>query len=86
MEEFSRVYLEIRVGRRCKAVDVMHTLEKLRKLYREPTHLRMDNGPDFIANALQEWRTGSGTGMVCIPPGSPWENPFAESFNCRFRD
>lgn len=51
-----------------------------------PTHLRMDNGPEFIAHALQEWCTGSGTGTAYIPPGSPWENPFVESFNGRFRD
>jgi transposase InsO family protein len=25
-------------------------------------------------------------GTAYIPPGSPWENPFVESFNGRFRD
>jgi transposase InsO family protein len=38
------------------------------------------------AHALQEWCTGSGTGTAYIPPGSPWENPFVESFNSRLRD
>jgi transposase InsO family protein len=46
----------------------------------------MDNGPEFIAHALQEWCTGSGSATEYIPPGSPWENPFVESFNGRFRD
>ena len=46
----------------------------------------MDNGPEFIAHALQEWRTSSATGTAYIPPGSPWENPFVESFNGWFRD
>ena len=73
-------------GRRCKSVDVIDTIEELLKLYPPPTHLRMDNGPEFIAHALQEWCTGSGTGTAYIPPGSPWENPFVESFNGRFRD
>ena len=81
-----RVCLAIRVGRRCKAVDVIDTIEELLKLYPPPTHLRMDNGPELIAHALQEWCTGSGTGTAYIPPGSPWENPFVESFNGRFRD
>jgi len=44
----------------------------------------MDNGPEFIAHALQEWCTGSGTGTAYIPPGSPWENPFVESFNIEY--
>ena len=47
----------------------------------------MDNGPEFIANALQEWSVvGSGCNTAYIQPGSQWENPFAESFNSRFRD
>jgi len=85
IDEFSRVCLAIRVGRRCKAVDVIDTIEELLKLYPPPTHLRMNNGPEFIAHALQEWCTGSGTGTAYIPPGSPWENQLVESFNGRFR-
>ena len=86
IDEFSRVCLAIRVGRRCTAVDVIDTIEELLKLYPAPTHLRMDNGPEFIAHALQEWCTGNGSGTAYIPPGSPWENPFVESFNGRLRD
>ena len=46
----------------------------------------MDNGPEFIAHALQEWCTGIGSRAEYIPPGSPWENQFVESFNSRLRD
>ena len=86
IDEYSRLALAIRVGRRCRAVEVIDTIEELLKLYPPPTHLRMDNGPEFIATALQEWCTGSGCSTAYIPPGSPWENPFVESFNSRFRD
>ena len=86
VDEFSRTCLAIRVGRRCKAMDVIDTIEELLKQYPAPTHLRMDNGPEFIAHALQEWCTGSGSGAEYIPPGSPWQNPFVESFNSRLRD
>ena len=65
---------------------MIDTIEELLKLYPPPTHLRMDNGPEFIAHALQEWCTGSGSATAYIPPGSPWENPFVESFNSRLRD
>jgi transposase InsO family protein len=44
----------------------------------------MDNGAEFIAHALQEYCTGYGSATANIPPGSPWENPFVESFNGRF--
>jgi transposase InsO family protein len=46
----------------------------------------MDNGPEFIAHALQEWCTGSGSCAEYILPGSPWENPFVVSFNSLLRD
>jgi len=71
IDEFSRFCLAIRVGRRCKAVDVIDTIEELLKLYPAPTHLRMDNGPEFIAHSLQEWCTGNGSSTAYIPPGSP---------------
>ena len=65
---------------------MIDTIEGLLRVYPAPTHLRADNGPEFIAHALQEWCTGSGAGVEFTPPGSPWENPFIESFNSRFRD
>ena len=49
VDEFSRLCLAIRVGWRCKAIDVIDTIEDLLKQYPAPTHLRMDNGPEFIA-------------------------------------
>jgi len=84
--EYNRLCLAFQVGRRCRAAEVIDTVDDLLKLYPAPIHLRMDNGPDLIANALQEWCTGSGCNTACIPPGSPWENPFVKSFNSRLRD
>jgi len=86
LDEISRVCLAIRVGRRCKAVDVISAIKELLGQYPAPTHLRMNNGPEFIAHALQEWCTGNGSGTEYISPGSPLENPFVKSFNGRFRD
>jgi transposase InsO family protein len=51
-----------------------------------PSHLRMDNGPELISDALREWCRLRGAATVYIEPGSPWENPFVESFNGRARD
>jgi transposase InsO family protein len=83
VDEYSRLCLAIHVGRRCKSVDVIDTIEELLKQYPAHTHLRMDNGPEFIAHALQEWCTGNGSGTAYIPPGTPWENPFVESYELR---
>ena len=51
-----------------------------------PQHIRSDNGPEFIAQALKTWLTNAKVQTLYIPPGEPWENGSAESFNSRLRD
>ena len=48
--------------------------------------VRMDNGPEMTANALRDWCRFGGSGRSFIEPGSPWQNPFVESFGSRVRD
>jgi putative transposase len=86
IDEQSRLCLAIRVGRRCKAKDVVAVLEALTSLYPAPALIRCDNGPEFIAHALRRRSKESGTATAYIEPGSLWQNGFAESFNSRFRD
>ena len=45
-----------------------------------------DNGPEFVALAVEGWITGVGAKTAYIEPGSPWENGYAESFNGKLRD
>ena len=49
-----------------------------------PKVLRMDNGPEFISQALQQFCEGK-VGLSYIPPGTPWNNGHVESFNNRLR-
>jgi transposase InsO family protein len=49
-------------------------------------HLRSDNGPEFIAQAIRQWLSAAGVQTLYIEPGSPWQNGYAESFNARLRD
>ena len=51
-----------------------------------PAFIRSDNGPEFIAEAVQKWIKAVGAKTAYIVPGSPWENGYCESFNARFRD
>ncbi|WP_254938442.1 DDE-type integrase/transposase/recombinase [Cyanobium sp. Morenito 9A2] len=54
VDDMSRVCLAIRVGRHYKSVDVIDRIMELPRHNPVPTHLRMDNGPEFIAHALWE--------------------------------
>ena len=49
-----------------------------------PKVLRMDNGPELVSQALQRFCDGK-VGLSYIPPGSPWDNGYIESFNNRLR-
>ena len=51
-----------------------------------PGFVRCDNGPELTANAIRDWCRFSGAGASYIEPGSPWENPYVESFGGRLRD
>jgi putative transposase len=86
IDEFTHECLAIRVARKLKATDVIDVLSDLFLLRGVPGHVRSDNGPEFVAKAVQEWITAVGAETAYIAPGSPWENGFVESFNARLRD
>jgi transposase InsO family protein len=86
VDEHTREALAMRVARTCTADDLVAVLEALVATRGAPQHLRMDNGPELIAWALRDYCRLSGTRTTYIEPGSPWENPFVESFNGRVRD
>jgi putative transposase len=86
VDEFTREALAIRVARRLNSNDVIDVLSDLFMLRGVPGHIRSDNGPEFIAKAVQAWITAVGAQTAYITPGSPWENGYIESFNARLRD
>ena len=86
VDEFTRECLVIRVARKLNSTDVIDVLSDLFILRGVPGHIRSDNGPEFIAQAVQDWITAVGAKTAYIAPGSPWENGYVESFNARFRD
>jgi len=86
VDEFTREALAMLVERNIDSELVMATLDSIVAERTAPAHLRMDNGPEMTANALRDWCRLSGTGTAYIEPGSPWQNPFVESFHSRVRD
>ena len=86
VDEHTREALAMRVGRTCDADQLVAVIETLVAERGAPEHLRMDNGPELIAWTLRDWCRLAGTSTTYIEPGSPWENPFVESFNGRIRD
>ena len=86
VDEFTHECLAIRIDRKLKSIDVINVLTDLFILRGVPEHIRSDNGPEFVAKAVQEWIAAVGAKTAYITPGSPCENGFIESFNARLRD
>jgi putative transposase len=51
-----------------------------------PTYIRSDNGPEFTEKFIKKWLNDIGVKILCIEPGSPWENGYIESFNGKLRN
>jgi len=86
VDEFTHECLTIRVNRKLEVIDVIDVLSDLFILCGVPGHIRSDNGPEFVAKAVQEWNAAMGAKTAYIEPGSPWENGYIENFNARLRD
>jgi transposase InsO family protein len=86
VDEFTRECLALEVSRQFKATDVIDVLRELIAIRGVPGHIRCDNGPEFIAEAVKGWLETSKIGPLYIEPGSPWQNGYAESFNSKLRD
>ncbi|GAA1133516.1 hypothetical protein GCM10009582_33870 [Arthrobacter flavus] len=86
IDEYTRTALAIIPRRSFTATDVVAVLEDIiAETGVVPTHVRSDNGPEFIATALISWCQTAGVRTAFIDPGSPWQNGYAESFNAQFR-
>jgi len=87
VDEFTREALQMLV---CRSIDADTAVSVLERLAIErgvvPEHLRCDNGPEMTGRALRDWCVTSKAGTAFIEPGSPWQNPFVESFHSRVRD
>ena len=87
VDEHTREALAIQVERRIDSDQTVRVLDRIvSQQGRRPELVRMDNGPELTANALRDWCRFGGSGRSYIEPGSPWQNPFVESFGSRVRD
>ena len=81
VDEHTREALVIQVDRRINADATVTVLDQLvAERGTAPRFIRCDNGPELTANAQRDWCRFTGAGTSYIEPGSPWQNPYVESF------
>ena len=88
VDEFTREALAIRVARKLGSAEVIDVLADLSvaRGVPAPAHIRSDQGPEFVAEAVKGWIAGVGAATAFIEKASPWENGYVESFNGKLRD
>ena len=85
VDEYTRECLALEVDRGMTSEGVLDVLRDLFVIRGVPKHIRSDNGPEFIAQAIRRFLSAAGVGTLYIEPGSPWQNGYAESFHSRLR-
>ena len=86
IDEYTKQALAVHVSYSIRAVDAITILEAAIERYGAPKHVRSDNGPEFIAKAIQDWLSDQQIKILYIEPGSPWEEAYIESFHDKLRD
>ena len=86
VDEYTRESLALKVDRSITSEDLINPLAELFARRSVPSHLRSDNGPQFIAAAIQNCLQQRKVRTLHIEPGIPWENGYAESFVSKLRD
>jgi putative transposase len=80
--ECFRIEVDTSIGGK-RVAGVLSQISAVRGL---PEHIVVDNGPEFISNALDAWAYERGVKLQFIRPGKPVDNAYMESFNGKFRD
>jgi putative transposase len=86
LDEFTHECLSTRVVRKLKAIDMIDVLSDFFILRGIPGYIRSDNGPEFVAKAVQQWIAVVSAKTIYIERGRTWENGYIESFDARLRD
>jgi putative transposase len=83
---WSREALALTLDHSLPARRIIRVLDAVTGVRGYPQYLRVDNGPEFISQALDAWAHAHGVQLVFIAPGKPIQNAHVESFNGKVRD
>lgn len=86
MDDFNREARRIEIDTSLPARRIVRALDELIELRGRPAALRLDNGPELISEALEEWAERHGVERRFIQPGRPMQNGLIERFNRTYRE
>ena len=86
MDGYTREAPRIEVDTSLPGQRVVRMLDEVKQVRGVPEAIQVDNGPEFIRRAVDQWAYAHGVALHFIDPGKPTQNAFIESFNGKFRD
>ena len=86
VDDFTKEAVEIALDHGMASAYVVRLLEDIVRFRGKPAAIRTDQGPQFTAQALDQWAYRNGITLKLIQPGKPTQNGYIESFNGKFRD
>jgi putative transposase len=86
LDVFTRECPAIEVDQGIKADQVVAVLSRIAAERGAPKRIRVDNGPEFVSDALDRWAYQHGVTLEFSRPGKPVDNAHVESFNGRLRE
>lgn len=86
IDDFNREALNITIDTSLTAKRVIRELDQLIGWRGTPEKIRVDNGPEFIAEAMQSWAQSRSIDLKFIQKGKPYQNGYVERFNRTFRE
>jgi putative transposase len=85
IDDYNRESLAIEIDTSLPALRVIRTLQRLIEMRAKPQTIRVDNGPEFISDRLQQWCDDHQIQLQFIQPGKPMQNGYVERNNGSLR-
>lgn len=85
IDDFNREAVAMEIGTSMPTERVIRIMEKVTWCYGKLESIRVDNGPEFIAETFKSWCNGNNIKIKYIHPGKPTQNSFIERFNGSYR-